>query len=439
MGDLSMRSLLGLIGRRFGRLIGDRGGATAVALAISLSVVAGFAGLGVEAGSWYYTKRGMQGAADTAASTAASALAAGEPSSTFAPQAKSVAACYHFVDGSNGTTVAVNYPPASGDYQSSPAVEVIISQPQKPLLSALFMSTGPTISARAVALANTSLTGQACVVALDPNDVTSVTTSGSTALSFPGCSLYVDSTSPSALTMTGGATIDASTAYLVGGVSGSGLTTANGIYTGVDPLIDPYLNAAVPSYSGCDSTNYKLTAGAIETKSVGSSGVYVFCKGVTLLGGSSLTLGAGTFIIDQGLLDIGGGGTLTATSGTTIILTTSNPTKSCATTKIDGGAVLSITAPTSGALSGIAIYQDRACTDPSATNSLTGGGTQNIVGAIYFPGEAVSYSGGSPTGGAVCTQLIAWTIAFSGGSTFNNNCTGTGTRSVSLTGGRLVE
>jgi Flp pilus assembly protein TadG len=421
------------------RLRGNCVGATAVFLALVLSGLIGLAGLGTEAASWYFTKRAMQGAADAGATTAAAALAAGAPSSTLATEAKSIAAGYKFVDGSHGTTVTVNYPPQSGTYQSSPAVEVLIAQPQNRLLSALFIPTGPTISTRAVALADYSKTGQACVVALDPANVTTVTTSGSTALDFPGCSLYVNSPSPSALTMNGGATIDASTAYFVGGVSGTGLTTANGTYTGVDPLIDPYLNAAVPPYSGCNSTNYKLTAGASDTKSAGSSGVYVFCKGVTLLGGSSLTLGAGTFIIDQGLLDIGGGGTLTATSGTTIILTTSSPTKSCATTKIDGGAVLSITAPTSGALSGIAIYQDRACTDPSATNSLTGGGTQNIIGAIYFPGEAVIYSGGSPTGGAVCTQLIAWTIAFSGGSTFNNNCTGTGTRSVSLTGGRLVE
>jgi hypothetical protein len=427
------------IARPLGQVRADQAGATAIVLAISLAGVAGFAGLGTEAANWYMTKRAMQGAADAAASTAASALAAGASSAVFTTEAKSIAAAYNFADGSNQVTVTVNYPPKSGDYQSSPAIEVLIKQPQRALISSLFMAAGPTIAVRAVALANTSLTGQACVVALDPNAVTSVTTSGSTALSFPGCSLYLNASSQNALTMTGGATISAATAYFVGGMSGGGLTTASGKYTGVDPLIDPYLNAAVPTYSACDANNYKLTGGASATKSAGSSGVYVFCNGVTLSGGSSLTLGAGTFIIDRGQLSIGGGSSLTATSGTTIILTTSNPSSSCATTKIDGGAMVSIKAPTSGPLSGIAIYQDRACTDSSASNSLTGGGTQNIVGAIYFPGEAVSYSGGSPTGGAQCTQLIAWTIAFSGGSTFTNNCAGTGTRSVSLTGGRLVE
>src|SRR5207247_5511224 len=99
-------------------LRGDCGGATVVTLAISLSGILGFAGLGTEAASWYMTKRAMQGAADTAASTAAAALAAGAPSSNFAADAKSVTAAYNFVDGSNGTTVTVNYPPRSGGYQT---------------------------------------------------------------------------------------------------------------------------------------------------------------------------------------------------------------------------------------------------------------------------------------------------------------------------------
>lgn len=426
--------------RCLGRVLRDRSGGTLIALAMALSGVAGFAALGTEAASWYQTKRAMQGAADAAASTAAAALAAGATTaSTLTSEAKSIAAAYRFIDGTDGTTVAVNNPPLSGNYQTSSAVEVLISQPQPALISSLFLPQGPTISVRAVARAEASLTGSACVVALDSNNETSVTTSGSTALSFPGCSLYVNSPSASALTMGGGASINANTAYLVGGVSGGGLTAANGLYTGVNPLLDPYLSAAVPTYSGCNTNNYKLTGGTSETKNADASGVYVFCNGLTLLGNSSLTLGPGTFIIDRGQLEIGGGSSLTATGGTTIILTTSNPSQACATTKIDGGAIVNLTAPNSGALSGIALYQDRACNDHTLSNKLTGGGTQNIVGAIYFPQQIVDYSGGSPTGGAQCTQLIAWKIDFTGGSTFQNNCTGAGTRSTSLTGGRLVE
>jgi Flp pilus assembly protein TadG len=107
--------LSGLLGRRLIRFLDDRCGATAIALTLSLAGISGFSALGTEAANWYYTKRAMQGAADAAASTAAAALAAGAPSSTFATEAKSIAAGYKFVDGSNGTTVTVNYPPKSGD------------------------------------------------------------------------------------------------------------------------------------------------------------------------------------------------------------------------------------------------------------------------------------------------------------------------------------
>src|SRR3979411_2882075 len=62
--------------RLFAGVLRDRNGAVAGLLAIGLSAIVGFAGLGSEVAAWYYTKRAMQGAADSAATTAAAALAA---------------------------------------------------------------------------------------------------------------------------------------------------------------------------------------------------------------------------------------------------------------------------------------------------------------------------------------------------------------------------
>ena len=114
------------------------GGATTV-FALSLPAIVGFAGLGTEAASWYLTKRTMQGAADTAASAAGTALSAGTSSvSALTSEARSIAARSNFVNGSNGTTVTVNYPPSSGTYQGkADAVEVSISKPQPALLGAV--------------------------------------------------------------------------------------------------------------------------------------------------------------------------------------------------------------------------------------------------------------------------------------------------------------
>src|SRR4051812_37419950 len=136
----------------------DRSGATAVAIAFALTAVLGFAGLGTEAASWYYTKRNMQSAADAAAASAGANLAitlqrgGTVSSSQFTTDAQSVAAKYGFVNGSDSATVTAEYPPSAGTYSGNNSyVAVAITQPQRALLSGLFLSSGPTIAARAVA------------------------------------------------------------------------------------------------------------------------------------------------------------------------------------------------------------------------------------------------------------------------------------------------
>jgi Flp pilus assembly protein TadG len=104
---------------------------------------------------------------------------------------------------------------------------------------------------------------------------------------------------------------------------------------------------------------------------------------------------------------------------------------------VNGNFNLNITAPTTGPTAGIALFQDRVSC-PGCGNKLNGGSSSNITGAIYFPTNAVSYSGGSATGGAVCTQLIAYTITFKGNSTFNSNCSSAGTKQLNTTNGTLV-
>src|SRR6266566_3607855 len=182
-------------------IISDCKGGAAVLFAVSLSGIIGFAGLGTEVGSWYLTKRTMQSAADSAATTAAANLARNISASSdqLLIDARSVAAKFNFLDGTGSTTVTMNNPPndqANLANCSSPFtlkncyVEVVITQPQTPLLAALFMSTGPTITSRAVALANTKAGDQGCVLALSGASVVDIQLSGSVNLNFTGCAFY---------------------------------------------------------------------------------------------------------------------------------------------------------------------------------------------------------------------------------------------------------
>ena len=474
----------------FQRVLGDRSGATAIVIGLALTGMLGFAGLGTEAAMWYFTKRDMQSAADAAAVTAAANLAGtlqrgGSPiSSQFTTDAQSVTAKYGFLDGTNGTTVSVEYPPNSGTYSgNSNYVAVSISQPQQALLSALFLSSGPTISARAVAKGNSQSSDSGCVYALSKqSDSIDVSASGSVAMNFSGCALYDNSPASGALTLSGSATIQASAAYISGGISGSGLTTTDGTYTGVNPVADPYANVAQPTCStpspSCLITCNGWTANGNNDLHLTNSNPSVTLRPSTAGGtcaipqnikmdssGTTLNFCPGVYVFNGGsLLDNAGGGGATINAPPTATTTPPMSSTLCpgdttggvtlvfangtngfpGSIQINAQATINVTAPTSGATAGIAIFQARSTCPTNGSQAcpglLEGGATQNITGAIYFPNNPVSYAGGSSTGGAAqCTQLVANTITFTGGSNFKNNCQGTGVKTISYTQGWLAE
>jgi len=429
--------------RALGAFAADGSGAVTVTLALTFTALVGFAALGTEVAEWYSIRRTMQGAVDSAAFSAALAKWNGASTTAYTSEATTVTASYGFVDGTNDAVVAINSPPASGTHTTdSNAVEVIVSRPQPLQLARLFLRNSPTLQARAVATLNP--TGSACVLALDRSDITDVSDNGNTTLNLNSCNLYVNSPSNSALNLVGQATINAEAAFISGNYALSGqasLNTTAGTFTGSAPANDPYADVSVPSYSGCDQTNLSVSGrNNPQTLTPGPSGTMVLCGGVSVTGNGSLTLSPGTYIMDGGSFSVSGNSSISAPSGVTIILTSSTG-NNYATASIAGGADVNIVAPTSGPLAGLAIFQDRNApqrTNPPP-NSFTGGTTQNITGAIYFPNQGMTFNGGTNTGGAICTQLVGLTITFNGNANFNNNCTGTGVRSVGTSFIKLVE
>ncbi|HZV93288.1 MAG TPA: pilus assembly protein TadG-related protein [Caldimonas sp.] len=407
----------------------DRDGATAVVAALAFTGVIGFAGLGSEVGLWYYKHRTMQAAVDSAALGAAQALYVSS-AADYVSEARAAVARYGMVDGQGGVSVAVNKPPLSGTYAgNAKAVEVIVQQPQTPLISAAFLSSGPTINARAVALEGAGASG--CVLALDAGASAATFGNGTTDVTLTGCSLIVDSNSSSALSLVGGASITAQSASVVGGVSGvSSLHTVDGVRTHAPAVADPYANVMAPSFLGCDHTRFSAK-GTVAM----SPGVY--CQGISINANAIVTMSPGVYFVDQGSFDVTGGATLTG-SGVTIVLTSSTATN-IATADIHGGAVVNLSAPTSGPTAGIAFFQDRHAV-PGVTNDLSGGTTQNIIGALYFPNQKVTFAGGTNTGdGAGCMQIVADEIDFKGNANLAINCSGKGLKAIGGSTAKLVE
>ena len=282
------------------------------------------------------------------------------------------------------------------------------------------------IRARAVAVSMGD--GTACVLALNRNASGAALAQGSTTVNLAGCSLYDNSGSGTALTVGGSAKLSALSVSVVGGISGNaGITTTNGVSTGVSPIADPYARMDIPFYSGCDAQNFTA-----KTQVTIDPGVY--CGGMKLNAGADVTLNPGIYFIDKGDLTVNGGAKLTGT-GVTIIFTSSTM-NNWPSASINGGANISLTPPTDGPTAGVSIYADRNI--PVGTSfSFNGGASQYLGGAIYIPTGDVTFAGGAGSSSS-CTKLIADTVTFTGDSNFAIDCKAFGTKAFGPSGVRLA-
>ena len=390
-------------------LYDDQRGTIAVMTGLCAAALAGVAALAVDVASWQVAQRSMQGAADTAAYSAAIAYSSSGGTS-YITQAKGIAASQGFVDGQNGATVAVNQPPTSGSYTSdTTAIEVVIQQPRPRLFSGLFLSSNPVVSARAVA----TISSPACMLSLSATASQAVEFNGSLSFNSPSCDVISNSDASNAINMVGSSTVTMPCLVAVGGIqvtSGLTLTACSSPISGAAAAADPYASVPQPTPSGpCLSP---VTSGNSSTFSPG-----YYCSGIKLTGSASATFQPGVYYIDGGNFAISGSATATGTGVTFFIASPSS-------VSLTGSQSATFTAPTSGTYSGIAFFGDRAGS-PSSNNTFTGGSALTITGAIYFPTQSVKYSGGSASA-SNCTQLIADTIKVSGSAYFNSACQGDG-------------
>src|ERR1700757_4097659 len=85
--------------------LGNQNGAIAITAALLITALVGMTGLAVEVSYWYFYQRAMQNAADAAAIAAAT-----NSTSSYANEAKAVAAQFGFPDGSGNITVTASNP-----------------------------------------------------------------------------------------------------------------------------------------------------------------------------------------------------------------------------------------------------------------------------------------------------------------------------------------
>lgn len=381
-----------------------------------LPVAIGLAALAVEGGLWYADRHELRAMADGGAMAAAWARYDEDDEEDAATDA---------VDdmGFNDDTdeIEVNSPPLEGLYEGDDdAIEIVMRRFRPLMLSTMFLG-GESVEIVMRAVVRMGSRSAYCVLALSRNASAAVSFQGGPTVDLQGCGINANSVEDDALSMGGTATLTADWAQVVGGIELIGRAR---LITHEDPeesapnRADPFADLPEPPRPP------DCPGGAVA--------VYTPCTFVgnkTLNAGTSVTLSPGVYYVDAGTFRVNGGATLIG-DGVTLYLTNG------ANMVMNGGANVSLTAPSTGTYAGIAVMQDRD--DPPGTSQFNGGSTMDIQGVVYMPTQHLQFNGGNTLGGG-CTRLISDTMVFSGNAVMGNNCSGLGLPETINDEPRLVE
>lgn len=396
-------------------------GSVMVLTALAATVLVAFCGLACDVAILYAQRQAMQNSADAAALAAAHAYATGN-SAGYVTEGRGNAALAGFTNGLSGATVSINLPPSQGAYKNTQGyVEARISQPASPVFMGLIMPPAWQATVTATAVATTSggagQSGSYCVLGLDSSAAATVSLANNADLPNAGCGVASNSTSATGLTLSNNAIIAGSAA-----IGGSAYALSNNaqIQGSVATAIttpDPYANVMPPSPPACTGQTSSGKNNVTVNLTPGH-----FCSGLNFSNNATVSMAAGTYYIDQ-QFSFSNNAVLNAACGVTIVI---NGTYAI---NIGNNAIINVTAPNSGTLSGIAFMGPRNGT--AATNQVFSNNTTlNIKGAIYFPSQTVSMENNASSGANGCVQVIGDRLYFSNNANLPTNCSGVGISAI---------
>lgn len=342
-------------------------------LALLLPILIGIAGLGVDIGNWYLSKRAAQAAADAAARSGVLELMRDNGEAAIVLAAKDDAAANGF-DETGGGRVTINHPPTAGAYAGDGmAVEAVVEALPLSFFSRVLFDVEAKVEARAVARL---VVNDTCVWALEESE-TGFSIVGTADVDLP-CGIQINSSNAIALDQNGASCVTATSIRIVGGAAGSCFSPSP--MTGVAPTPDPMADRASPTVGGCD-VDGKLKINKDTSLSPG-----VYCGGIGISGNAEVTFLPGVYILKGGDFKVSGSSSLRGEE-VGFYLTDDAELDITATE-------ISFSAPTSGDLEGILFFQDRD-DSTSIVHKIAGNADLELEGALYFAPSRLDLRGTS--------------------------------------------
>ena len=390
-----------------------RKGVIVITFALGTFMLCGFAGLALDVTYLQMWKRKAQTAADAAAQSAAIELKRTRSSSSASSAALSDAAANGFVHGVDAT-VTVQNPPASGGHAGDTKfAQIFVSKDAPTYFMRVFGRDAVTVGASAVSgLAQMD----PCVFVMDPTINNSMQLGGGPNVQM-SCGIQINSNSPSALQVTGGAVVNTLSFNVVGGAQISNTATITPIpQTSMPSEDDPLSWRVSPSVGGCNYNNFHISGGGRNNNAINlDPGVY--CGGIDINSDRRVNMAAGLYVMAGGGFKISSQAEVNGTDVT--IFNTATATRGHGAISITGGGQVNLQAPRSGTYEGMLIFEDRKIFD-NGPNHIEGQATSSIEGIIYMPNSVLNFAGGSGTN-AQYSGIVSNTLAFTGQSTFRSN------------------
>ena len=277
------------------------------------------------------------------------------------------------------------------------------------IVSVQLTQTVPTIVAKAVGYGPVNITAKAqaknagntlplCVVGLDPSQSSTVSVDVAT-INAQGCQILSDATATDSVSATNNARINSGRLCSSGGARNDGTAIYSPApQTDCPPLNDPLAGRAAPTVGSCLLTNLVVTNALVLIPGT-------YCGGLKVTSGGSVFMLPGTYVMKDGPLTVTGGATL---QGSDVSIYLANDD---ATLDIKNNSTINLSAPATGPMAGILIFESRNA--PLYRNhNFQSRNAPNMLGTIYMPRGIlnIGVSGGGGSGGLAIGSSAAWTI-----------------------------
>jgi hypothetical protein len=366
---------------RFGR---DQAGGVPLVFGLVLPLLLGAVAAAVEYGLLVHRQHQLQNAADTGALAAARELSlAARNSDGTAGVAQSVI----LATLSNASDVAIE------TRVDAASVEVKVRETVKHHFGAVLGSSSSRLEARAVArIVSTRL----CLLALEPSKRGAIDMNKSARLTGMRCSIFSNSKDRAGIVAADSARIEAETVCSAGGVEGKG-NFALPPTTDCPQIADPLAARVPPAIGSCTYSKTVIDGG---TRSL-QPGVY--CDGLKITNGASVTLAPGLYIIQGGKFIVDKGALLEGEDVGFFLA------GRYSTLEFGYDTTIALAAPRTGDMAGILIFDDRG--EKSDKHKIYSNNARKLLGTIYMPNGALYIDAKRPIADrSAYTVVIARTV-----------------------------